>query len=91
MNAQAIAKEEAADELLKASEKDRREMSDQQAVLRQALARAQGAEDAAIKAAQSASDQKAALREGERSLSQQVDPQNRILDPQNRIVDYRER
>jgi hypothetical protein len=91
LNAQAIAKEEAADELLKASEKDRREMSDQQAVLRQALARAQGAEDAAIKAAQGAADQKAALREGERSLSQQVDPQNRILDPQNRIVDYRER
>lgn len=81
MNAQAVAKEEAADELLKASEKDRREMSDQHAVLRQALARAQGAEDAAIKAAQGAADQKAALREGERSLSQQVDPQNRILDP----------
>ena len=84
MNAQAVAKEEAADELLKASEKDRREMSDQQAVLRQALARAQGAEDAAIKAVQRAADQKAALTEGERSLSQQVDPQNRISDCRER-------
>jgi hypothetical protein len=78
LNEQAIAKEEAADKLLKASEKHRKDMSDRQAELRQALARAQGAEEAAVRAAQGVADQKVALREGERSLSQQVDPRNRI-------------